>query len=170
MQNKANTLPLYLLAAIFILPMMMGWFLYHYRAHFHFNTTNLGVLVNPPISVHEWYATNETKEGKKWGVMFVDKGVCDVSCNDINYQLHQVQKALGANRERVQVLTVHGHDTIVENLKTQFVVHGNASFEPTDKIYLIDPDGNLFMYYIGETNPMNVLKDLKKVLEVSQIG
>ena len=38
------------------------------------------------------------------------------------------------------------------------------------KIYLVDPLGNGFMYYSATVNPLDILKDLKQVLKVSQIG
>ena len=61
-------------------------------------------------------------------------------------------------------------DPQVQKLKMDFKQQGNQNFVVSHKIYLIDPIGNLFMYYPDDTNPMNVLKDLKRVLEVSQIG
>ena len=59
---------------------------------------------------------------------------------------------------------------IVEKKAADAKLFIQKDFVMQHKIYLVDPLGNLFMYYADTTDPMNVLKDLKRVLEVSQIG
>jgi cytochrome oxidase Cu insertion factor (SCO1/SenC/PrrC family) len=102
------------------------------------------------------------------------------------FTLHQLRIALGKDRNRVnlalivdqqcQIKDIHDFSKYVLTeqqytlLQSNLSQAGDKNFVANDKIYLIDPLGNLFMYYTNTTNPMNILKDLKKVLEVSQIG
>lgn len=156
---------IYLIVLIFILPMFAGWFLYFYHDHFHFKTLNHGTLVNPAIDAQYL----DTEKEKKWRMIYLFNTVCDEQCKKIDYQLHQIQKALGKNHHRVRVITMSGSSLQLQKLQTTFLEH-QTGFIVQNKIYLVDPRGFLFMYYPSNTDPMNILKDLKKVLEISQIG
>lgn len=153
--RKKNYTPLFFLMIIFVLPVMMGWFLYYERARFQFNTINHGILVNPPLNVESLYSPLQNGSEKKWRMIYVNDGTCNQPCKTMLYDLHQIQKALGKDSERVLVLSVNGKD--IKKLES-------------NRVYLVDPLGNLFMYYPNTTDPMNILKDMKHVLGVSQIG
>lgn len=154
---------------IFIVPVLSSYFLYHYHEHFQFKTTNHGTLVKPPIDVQYLYSMMADGNQKKWRIIHVDDGICDAPCEKINYQLGQVQKALGKESRRVGLIPM-SESMQLTKLTSTFIQRGEKDFVAKNKIYLVDPRGNLFMYYPNTTDPMNILKDLKKVLEVSQIG
>lgn len=153
---------LWLLSFIFALPILASWILYHYHACFHFKTLNHGMLVSSPIDVRDVYAQMKTGYQKKWHII----ATCDAACEKLEDQLTRVQKALGKDSDRVLV-SLNNNPV---QLKNAFIKQGNPSFIVTNKIFLADPQGNLFMYYPNTVDPMNVLKDMKRVLEVSQIG
>jgi hypothetical protein len=140
--------------------MIAGTFLYFYHAHFQFKTTNHGILVNPPKMMR----TKHIKAiiGKKWLVMYVPAMPCNEHCRRIQHNLNQVKLALGKNSDRVNI--------ILSDFDMQSELSATFGKATTQKIYLIDPRGYLFMYYSSDTDPMNILKDLKHLLEVSQIG
>jgi hypothetical protein len=48
----------------------------------------------------------------------------------------------------------------------------NSFFNKLKKnhLYLVDPLGNIFMYYQKDFNPKGLKKDIKKILKVSRIG
>src|SRR5579863_7820794 len=150
----------FILLFIFALPVMASWFLFHYHEHFQMKTLNRGTLLNSPIDVNYLALENNPK---KWRVLYI----CDSACEEIHDQLTQVKKALGKDSDRVSILLMNNK---LEKLKNAFAQQGKQDFAINHKIYLIDPLGNLFMYYPDDTDPMNILKDLKRVLEVSQIG
>ncbi len=168
--SRRSNKKLIMLLAVFILPILTSTFLFYFHTHFNFKTTNHGVLVKQPVDVEYLYAAMQDGTEKKWRVLYVDKGICDAACEKTGYQLHQIQKALGKEGGRVHVILMGGQYTQLEKLQQALVQQTQGAFLVTNKIYLVDPLGNLFMYYPSDTNPMNVLKDLKKVLEVSQIG
>ena len=98
---------------------------------------------------------------KKWQIILVPGNQCDKECEKTFYLLNQVKKALGKNSPRV-IVERKSLESSLSFIQKDFIAQ--------HKIYLVDPLGNLFMYYADTTDPMNVLKDLKRVLEVSQIG
>jgi hypothetical protein len=162
MQNNkpTNRTPLILLLLVFIIPFILSGFLYYYHRHFQFKTTNHGTLINPPISM-------QTTE-KKWQIIYISAGVCDKHCTVIQHGLNQVRLALGKNSHRVDVILAE--PAVQSAFITAFNRIGQSHFIIKNKIYLIDPTGHLFMYYPSDTDLMHILQDLKRVLEVSQIG
>jgi hypothetical protein len=168
--KKRNVTQVVMLFLVFLLPMLAGWFLYYYHEQFPLKTINHGVLVKQPIGVQYLYAAMQNGNEEKWHILYVDNGLCNKDCMKTFYFLQQVRKALGKNSERVKVTLLGGNYIPLQRLQMVFSKQTNQQFTVKDKIYLVDPLGNLFMYYPTTTDPMNVLKDLKKVLEVSQIG
>jgi len=161
---------LFLVLFIFMLPVIASGILFHYHTHFRLKTLNHGTLLSSLIDVQYLYAKMQGGEQKKWRVIYVSGNVCDVQCKQIDHQLRQVQKALGKDSNRVNTVWLGGKYAELAKLKGSFAQQGHPDFSTNNKIYLVDPLGNLFMYYSDDINPMNVLKDLKRVLEVSQIG
>lgn len=147
---KKNYIILILLF-VFIFPMVAGWFFYYYHARFNFGTTNHGKLINPPLATH-------LNLEKKWYMVYVPKKNCDSTCEQTFFFLHQVKKLLGKEAYRVAVIK----SSEIKNFKTADLKN-NA-------VYIIDPQGYLFMYYKEGTKPLDIFKDLKHVLKVSQIG
>jgi hypothetical protein len=50
-----------------------------------------------------------------------------------------------------------------------FSVEG-ISMQDADNIYLVDPLGNLMMYYPPEVDPRGMIQDLQRLLKYSRIG
>lgn len=146
--------PLWILFIIFIIPVIASGLLFQFHNYFRLKTLNHGTLITPPI--HVKYLSSEQK---KWRVIYVADEKCGSQCAQIYHQLQQVKKALGKESDRVTTMMLNPNDPKFQPLQ-QTVNH----------IYLADPLGNVFMYYSADANPMNVLKDLQRVLEVSQIG
>jgi len=162
MQTKKIQFQFYLLILVTALPVILGWLLFYFHDHFQFKTTNKGHFINPPVEVSFLNPSHE----KKWQVIYVTDAQCNESCQTLNYQLLQVQKALGKNYDRIRIISFDKNDLKAKQLQTKF----DHTFNVAKKVFLVDPIGNLFMYYQDSFDPMDVLKDLKKVLEVSQIG
>ncbi len=158
----------YSVLLIFILPMLISWGLYYFHDHFHFKTLNHGTIINPPLKVIDLYSDLQNGTNKVWRIIQVENEFCDQTCEKTHYQLTQLQKALGKDGKRTQVILITDATRLT---KLNFSFDQKfKNFVVINKIYLVDPLGNLFMYYPDSTNPMNILKDLKKVLGVSQIG
>jgi len=163
---------LFFVIFVFIFPVIVSWLLFHYTAYFKLKTLNHGSLLHSPIDVKDLYAGMPNSQEKKWRVLYVTNEKCDTQCQEMNHQLTQVQKALGKDRDRVINInmTRMAKSVQLQKLEAQLAEQHVRDYTTANKVYLIDPLGNLFMYYSDKTDPMNILNDLKRVLEVSQIG
>lgn len=164
-QSKNYTTLLFLILSFFV-PIVASYFLYYHHAHFNLKTTNKGVLVNPPVDIQNlWYKPSDIK---KWQVVYVpNNDVCDTECEQVTYTLNQIKKALGKNSDRVVIKRVLPE---VPFSREQIQPMAKENFSIQNKVYLVDPKGNLFMYYASTSDPMNILKDLNHILEVSHVG
>jgi hypothetical protein len=159
MKNKNKILIVSLLILIFIIPLILSRALYDYHSYFHLKTTNHGTLIDPPIGM---------PKTKKWQIIYISSGHCDQFCLTMRHNLRQVKLALGKNSLRVNVTFIDA--PVPKEWIKAFGLRYKNKFSVSDKIYLMDPEGNILMYYPSHTDPMNILKDLKHLLEVSQIG
>jgi cytochrome oxidase Cu insertion factor (SCO1/SenC/PrrC family) len=162
-------------------------------------TTNRGMLVHParpltfPADLMVADASaNDYLQGL-WTLLYIGDGDCDELCNNNLYKMRQVNIAQNENMKRVQRLyLVRGEelpaalgdllekeyskmevvlfpDAQAQQMAPDFVVDG-VSMEGAERVYIIDPLGNLMMYYPADADPGGMLKDLKKLLKYSKIG
>lgn|GEM_PF-1828906 len=183
MENSANhkNKTLFLLLLVCLLPVLLGWIMYYFSAYFHFNQSSHGTLLNPPVQVNEW--VSQQKQSRQWQIV-LSVYDCDQSpTSKVAFKLSQMHKALGEDQKRVNlaVWTLAACEISAPKRFDILVFKQNAYNElqrrlkqrqadGMNKIYLIDPLGNLFMYYPLETNPKDIYNDLKVVLGVSRIG
>jgi len=162
-------------------------------------TTNRGILVHParPLTfpadlMVAGTPANDYLQGK-WTLLYIGAGDCDDVCNNNLYKMRQVNIAQNENMKRVQRLyLVRGEelpaalgdmlekeypnmaavlfsDAQAQQLAADFLID-NVSMEGAERVYIIDPLGNLMMYYPADADPGGMLKDLKKLLKYSKIG
>lgn len=130
-----------------------------------------------------------------WLLLYILPNVCDEDCEYVLYQLGQIHKALGKEQPRVQRvivellleqqrprdLTPHLpindylgsiHSTVEMDDFRRFIAGQASAAAALDEgaIYVVDPLGNLMMYYPLNTPAKGILKDLERLLKVSKIG
>lgn len=151
---KKSNLPLISLLLVFILPILVGVLLYFFHGVIPFKTLHHGELMRPAFEVPDYWKNKVAQ--RKWNIIYLTREPCDndTSCQKIFHTLLQIQKALGKNSERVAA--------------NKIVMESSSLLPHT--IYLVDPGSLVFMAYPETVNPIFILKDLKRVLEVSQIG
>lgn len=145
MKRHMALLPLYALVLVFLIPMILAFILYLYPAAFPLKTLNQGMLLSPMPTVEN--------ADHHWQVVLVPAGECGRVCERQEHQLRQMRKLFGENARRV----------VVTRQMTLAAL-------PPGQIYLVDPVGNIFMYYPQNVNPMAIFKDMKRLLSVSQTG
>jgi hypothetical protein len=125
----------------------------------------------------------------KWTLLYLGAGDCSAGCRTDLYNTRQVRAALGADRERVQrvflaegaccdIKWLHSEQpdliTVQANAAaaalTAILEHAGRSAAAADRVYLIDPLGNLMMCYSADARPKGMLEDLKKLLRLSHVG
>jgi cytochrome oxidase Cu insertion factor (SCO1/SenC/PrrC family) len=163
-------------------------------------TTNKGSLIQPPLPLNLpaglVSATGEPVSqdflGGKWTLVYIDDAACGEKCRNRLYQMRQVRLAQGENLRRVQRLFLVTGASDSTDLSTiladypemaaarlspdqaaaiapMFSVEG-ISMQGADNIYLVDPLGNLMMYYPPDIDPRGMIQDLQRLLKYSHIG
>ena len=187
---KHARLKLALIGLFFALPFVLAWTAYwlHWTPG---STGNYGELLQPPPQVPAGGLVG--MDGKpfslaslrgKWVMLQFDAAACDGYCERKLYFMRQLRVAQGKDMhrvERVWVLTGGGNPApaLMTAIDGTYVVRAAggtvaaafpAGGRVEDHIYLIDPLGNLMMRFPRDPDPSKMLKDLQRLLKISQIG
>jgi cytochrome oxidase Cu insertion factor (SCO1/SenC/PrrC family) len=130
----------------------------------------------------------------KWTFLYLQHGPCDDECRRHLYDTRQVRLALDREMTRVQRVFIGDGDCCdLQELKAAhpdlIAVRASPADEPlldllpnqgllpkvsgavnAHRVYLIDPLGNLMMFYAPEAKPKGMLDDMKRLLRLSSIG
>lgn len=181
--------------ALFILPFVIAsWFYKQTVKTEVWGTSNKGLLVRPVRALSDFTLFDQTGEqynAKRflghWTLVFISPEYCDEPCKKNIYHMRQIWISLGKDANRLQRLlvftTIEQKQQLMDFLKaypqTLLVVDENeqlvgqietarSSDEPA--IMLIDPLGYIMMSFPQAMDPQDILKDLRKLLKISQIG
>jgi hypothetical protein len=119
----------------------------------------------------------------KWVLLSVDSGKCDEQCRKKLYYMRQVRLVQNKEMNRIERLWLIDDDKapdpqIFKEYKDSWFVNAKnseilgaipAKVSQRDHIYLIDPMGNLMMRFPKDPVPAKMVKDLKRLLQVSQM-
>lgn len=142
--------------------------------------TNQGELILPVVQATDIAAELGTIDS--WALIQPVGADCDEDCRQMMYLSRQVVSGLGKDSSRVsRVLLIrepladsldshvaqeHGDALIVQSMAD--VLNAVTDLEPV--LFLMDPNGNIMMYFSFEKAGKPMLKDLKHLLRVSNIG
>ena len=177
--SKNVSTKLTFLLLVFLLPMLVSWAMYVFRDDLHFHPKNLGHLVHPAIQVSDIPAL--VTPNHQWQIVYIPSPNHFAIADKNLFTLNQVKKALGQDEKRIHLtLITDATYKIVENPYYSHFQWDKKQYELiqkklsqkviVDRVYLVDPANNIFMYYADTDDPMNIYKDLKHLLKVSQIG
>ena len=135
-------------------------------------TTNNGEFVTPSMTTQElgWQVTGDQR---KWWIWMVTDH-CDVACQAKAKELQAVHKLLNREMDRVR----RGYTDVGRGVEPTWMqqfphlvkVEIANPGAVKQGIYLVDPNGNLVLFFELNSAPKPILQDLKKLLKVSQIG
>jgi hypothetical protein len=116
----------------------------------------------------------------RWVLAVAADGACDAGCDKALYAIRQARTMQGREMERVERLWlvtdgVPPRSAVVTEQPDLLVVRGNAAgLSPfgagPDRIYLVDPLGNLVLAYPRDPDIKGLAKDLTRLLKASRIG
>ncbi len=182
------------LVGIMLLPAMgMGistWM--YFSGYVPEGRTNNGKLILPPLDFTTLSLTNtgmafgtEELDGR-WALMIVPDENCTEDCEQMLYLSRQVHVALGRESDRVVRLFVQAEGAdqnpevvkehpAMEWLNTDLIQTRNyllqkAKEQKGSHLYIVDPLGNIMMHYTVENTGNDILRDMQKLLKLSQIG
>jgi hypothetical protein len=175
---------LLMLAAIAVAPVLLSYVAYYAmprEARVNYGT----LLATRPLAAIAGAGLDgksfETAELRgRWVMLFAGSGACDAVCADALYASRQARTIQNAERERVQRVwlifddrapragLISEHPDLVV-ARVSGAVAG-ALPEGTDRIYLIDPLGNLVLAWPSRPDIKAMAEDLTRLLRASGIG
>ena len=172
-----------LIAAIAVAPVIVSYVAYY--ALQRDDRVNYGTLLARPFDD----IAGTTLDGKplstrdlrgRWIVLFAGGGACDAACASALYASRQARTIQNAERERVQRLWLipdagappSGVLDEHPDLAVARVAAGALAALPegSDRIYLIDPLGNVVLAWPADPDIKAMAKDLTRLLRASRIG
>ncbi|MCG8370075.1 MAG: hypothetical protein MJA32_06130 [Proteobacteria bacterium] len=187
-RKTGGRVQLVLVAAVFLGPLALAAYLYFAgQGLAPEGRTNNGSLLQPIVNLPEALpgsSLHEAGEGR-WVLLYADSGPCEEACRNALHTLRQSRLMLGKEMDRVVRIFLHGNtlpDTVWladEHGGLMTLQDGSlgdllenerpASLEPGG-LYLMDPLGNLVMYFPPDLDPQAMVGDIRHLLELSRIG
>jgi hypothetical protein len=198
--DRRQQLKLLGLALLFFAPLAVSFYLYYGAPWRPGGHVNHGDLIDPPRPLpvaslplaRRAAATDPAtlRFRNKWTLLYVGAGNCAALCRTELYNMRQVRLALNRDMDRVQrvfialpeccdwafldaqhpdLLTARATAEAAPLLTTLPTIDGIAP-AAADRIYLIDPLGNLMLSYSPAAPAKGMLQDLKRLLGLSHVG
>lgn len=184
----SGRLQLFLLALVFFGPLAVAFWMYFGEpALVPEGRTNHGALLEPYVNLADRVpdSTLFPAAERRWLLIYRNTGVCGEECLRSLYTIRQLRLMLGREMTRVDRVFLHGGeapDTLSARQEYEglIAVHDPgvgdllAAKIPADRepggYYLVDPRGNLVMYFDPGLDPSDIVDDIKKLLRLSRIG
>jgi hypothetical protein len=183
-----------ILAALFLLPLVISFWMYYGSTWRPAGQTNHGELMRParPLpqvalrSAGGDVVADVFQSGKHWTLVYLGDGQCDEACRSTLYFIRQTRLSLNSDMTRVERVflatgnccdmqfleRVHAGLIVLDASGPEATSLVNA-FPRTDRahsLFIVDPLGNLVMRYDARKDPKGALTDLRKLLKLSHIG
>jgi hypothetical protein len=134
----------------------------------------------------------EDYDPRPWQLLYLGDTTCDAACQERLYFLRQVHVRLSGEAIRLQRAYVVSDDVTVDAATKQFLDGEEMRILHVDKatlaaalqrsvdagvdpiaghyIYVMDPIGNIMLYFTPENDAEAILKDVDKLLDQSSLG
>jgi len=190
---QRSTATLWILLAISVIPFVAAYAYYNFGSFNNFS--NNGEIFKTVIDIQSLQLSN--KEGKaieresltkKWRMILIVNDDCNKDCKLSLYNMRQLNVALGKHYDRFRHMLIHtetmnnafselvanGYKDTIHVYSSQEVLSSAFKLIETNifsnTIYIMDPIGNIMMRFDLNMDPKLILKDLNRLLKVSQIG
>ncbi len=197
MENKTKSRSYLIgLFVVFFGPLFFAmWLFYVPNSWLSSATQNHGTLIQPaqPLNEFELLALDgndwsHDQFAGHWTLLYIGDESCDLYCEASLFKMRQVRLTLGRDSQRVQIkylgIQTNQNSAAIDRIFLKYprmkvswfdkqAVDGalpQLKDQPTHQIYVIDPLGNLMMWYSKDATSKGMKKDLKRLLKVSKIG
>ncbi len=188
---EKSTTTLWILLAISIVPFVAA---YAYFTFGNFTSfSNNGEILEQVIDIGNLELNDQNGNAieresltKKWRMILIVNSNCEKNCQLSLYNMRQLNVALGKHYDRFRHMLIHSapmNNDFSELVQTEYkdALHAYTSETILQKvfydkniysntIYIMDPIGNIMMRFDPNMDPKLILKDLNRLLKVSQIG
>lgn len=175
---------LYLVLAICASPLIFSYLTYYVIQPE--GRTNYGTLLEPRLYPIPKSEEKLTEYKGKWIMLQVSSSDCQAACQNTLLNMRQLRLMQGREMDRIERVVLITDQKPMETILlreydgTHFLRTDAKALEawlPTeeggnvqDRLYLIDPLGNLMMRYPVDADPGKIKKDISKLLKASSIG
>lgn len=184
-----------LLALLFAAPLIAACVLYFFvPAAQPEGRTNYGQLITParPVPAFQWLdAQGEPVDERvlrgRWSYVYLAAAECTQDCAQKLYQIRQIRLLLNEKRLRVQRVYIAPDLPALQAARARLAAdHPDLIFltpaaqglsvsqfftpQEAQALYLLDPLANWMMRYPAAAESPGILKDIKRLLRLSQIG
>ena len=176
-----------LIASVFFGPLAVATWMYYSGGLQPTGRTNHGVLLEPIVNIAEEIPESElTKQADGyWVLLYSDDEECMEPCKEALYTIRQSRKMLGKEMERLKRVFLHGETspdtvflaaehaglvTLRDGDLLRLLNNKKPATSAAGGYFLLDPLGNLVMYFEPEIDPSEMVEDIKRLLKLSQIG
>ncbi len=196
-QKQKNRIIIIAITMIFVFPLSLAWLFLQNPQWTSERQQHNGTLIDPPINLpnslfigFDPFSSEHMQELRgRWVMLNIVTGDdCDDYCKDVLHKTKQLRLMLDKDLTRVRRAVILSNnielektaswwkqDPLVIRVRYQtglINILEKSTIDPLHNgmIFLIDPLGNLMMWYPNGFNPYLIKKDLKKLLRASQIG
>lgn len=194
-EKRRSITPLLLMVAVFAAPVIAAWFFYLNPEYLPSGRTNKGELIHPVVTLPpelglftpEGAALDRRALEGKWTLVYLAGGTCGDLCLERLIAIRQIRLAVGEGQlsvARLLVLTDPMANDLATEMETDFDgmqvaltdaaggvrlldLLGQGS-EALDRVYILDPMGNLMMRYAPDAPAQDTLEDLERLLKASK--
>lgn len=163
-------------------------------------TKNYGDLITPARPLNDITLISESGKNykfsdmkKTWVMIYIGGADCDKACAESLYKMRQSRLAQRGEHLRIKRLyistagkakaslnkilkdhpgleVVSGNANAINAVLEQFKLENKGAAKSADRVYLVDPLGNLMMSYESGFDAKGLVKDLTLLLKISRIG
>lgn len=186
-QRRSGKTQLALIALAFVAPLMLATWMYtsgHWQPD---SSSNYGTILQPIVNLADELPASPVMALREhqWLMLYVNSGSCDQACLEALYRLRQSRLMLANEMSRVTRVFLHGESapdkvfleeqhagliTITDKDLENFLAGKRPVEHKQGGIFLIDPLGNLVMYFSPDLLPAEMVDDIKHLLRLSRIG
>ena len=171
----------WMLLAMFVLPIAFGTlFFYANPNYFSESTVNYGELVRPVIATDENDIEIDGDASLQgiWTMVYVSSR-CDDACEKAVTDMKTIRTLMNDDMRRIQRMIIikdnstpkNSDESLIKAKITSEKLTQNLKKYTENAIYLIDPIGNIMLYYEPQNIDVRlVIKDLKRLFKYSRIG
>jgi hypothetical protein len=184
--------PLWILVALFGMPVIAAWFFYLNPEYLPENRVNRGEILERQVPLDDDLGLADsdgvpfdlTPLDGKWTLVALEQPPCGEDCRQRAVTLRQIRLAVGESRYSVERLVVFTAPTDTTNLAADFdgmhIAFANAAVwrrlrdglgqgdAALGRLYIRDPMGNLMMRYAPDAPGADTLKDMERLLKASK--
>lgn len=179
---------LLLIGLVFFLPLVLAsWIYYGDGSLAPEGRTNHGAILEPIVNVRERLPASGAAglSEDHWLLVYAHEGRCADACVEALFRLRQSRLMLGPDMDRVRRVFLHGEEVpdrvfleqehaglaaLRDSALARLLAEKRPEGLRAGGLFLIDPLGNLVMYFPPDIAPGDMVDDIEHLLDVSRIG